>query len=85
MTVVRVCAMATFVVSFNFLAAFFALKRWHRSSQDNIAEKHNNFSVGSYVLKQSTGLRLEESTTISQEAKGYSISLLILGNLGIAL
>jgi hypothetical protein len=38
-----------------------------------------------YVLKEPTALRLKELTTISQEAKGYSKSLLVLGNLGIAL
>jgi hypothetical protein len=44
MAVVRVCAVATFVVSFNFLAACFALKRRHYSSQQNINADNNNFA-----------------------------------------
>ena len=57
MAIVRVRAVAPFVVSFNFLAAFFALKRRHNSSQENINEANNNFAqVGSYLLKQAVAL-----------------------------
>ena len=44
--VVRVCAVAPLVVGFHFLAACFALKSWHRSSQKKIAEKHKNLALG---------------------------------------
>jgi uncharacterized membrane protein len=37
-TVMRVRAVATLVVSFNFLAACFALKRRHYSSQENLTD-----------------------------------------------
>lgn len=41
--------------------------------------------VEGYVLKQANALVLRELKTINQEAKGYSKSLLVLGNLGVAL
>jgi hypothetical protein len=56
MAVVRVRAVATLVVSFNFLAAFFALKRWHCSSQQNITEKHNNFTREGLHIKATDGI-----------------------------
>jgi hypothetical protein len=51
MAVVRVIAVASFVFSFNFLAAFFALKRWHGSSQQESTANHNNFARGGLHIK----------------------------------
>jgi len=50
MAVVRVSAVASLVVSFNFLAAFFALKRWHGNSQQNTTANHNNFFLWDFVI-----------------------------------
>ena len=44
MAVMRVRAVATLVVGFNFFAAFFTLKRWHGSSQQNTTANNNNFA-----------------------------------------
>jgi hypothetical protein len=41
--------------------------------------------VKGYLLKRQSALKLRGVETISQEAKGYSKSLLVLGNLSIAL
>jgi hypothetical protein len=44
MAVVRVCAVAPFIFSFNFLAACFALKRRHHRPKENINPDNNNFA-----------------------------------------
>ena len=52
MAVMRVRAVATLVVSFNFFAAFFTLKRRHGSSQQDTTANNNNLRVKGYILKQ---------------------------------
>ena len=44
MAVMRVRAVAPLVVSLIFLAAFFALKRRHNRSKENINAENNNFA-----------------------------------------
>jgi hypothetical protein len=56
MAVMRVRAVAALVVSFNFLAAFFALKRWHCSSQQNTTANNNNFTREGLHIKATDGM-----------------------------
>jgi hypothetical protein len=58
MAVMRVRAVAPLVVSFNFLAAFFALKRWHCSSQQNTIANNNNFTREGLHIKATDGMAL---------------------------
>jgi hypothetical protein len=80
----RVRAVAPLVVSFNFLAAFSALKRRHNSSQENLENK-NLARLGLYIKATKRNNVNGERKPISKEAKEYSKSLLILGNLAVAL
>jgi len=63
MAIVRVRAVATLVVSFNFLAAFFALKRWHGSSQQNIPENNNNFTREGLHIKATFSIAVNGAET----------------------
>jgi hypothetical protein len=56
MAVMRVGAVASLVGSFNFLAAFFALKRWHGSSQQNTTANNNNFTREGLHIKATDGM-----------------------------
>jgi len=85
MAVMLVRAVAPLVVSFNFRAALFALKRWHGGSQQNTNVNNNNFACGRLHIKATLAWLLTELKTISSEAKEYSKSLLIIGNLAVAL
>jgi hypothetical protein len=85
MAVMRVCAVATLVVSFNFFAAFFTLKRWHNSSQQDTTANNNNFAREGLHIKAAVSMALTELKTISDEAKAYSKRLLTAGNLAIVL
>jgi len=50
MAVMRVREVASLIVCFNFVAAFFTLKLWHSNSQQNTTAKHNNFTrVGLHI------------------------------------
>jgi hypothetical protein len=44
MAVVRVCAVATLVVGFNFFTACFALERWHLRSHESTFKEHKKFT-----------------------------------------
>jgi len=63
MAVMRVCAVATFVVSFNLLAAFFTLKRWHGSSKQNTTANNNNFTREGLHIKATDGMALNGAET----------------------
>jgi hypothetical protein len=76
MAIVRVSAVASLVVSFNFLAAFFALKHWHGNSQHNTTANHNNFARGWLRIKATFCRLLMEPESISSQAKEYSKTLL---------
>jgi len=76
---------ASLVVCFNFVAAFFALKRWHCSSQQNTTAEHNNFARGGLYIKATDVMAFNGAENISNEAKEYSKALLTVGNLGIVL
>jgi hypothetical protein len=69
MAVVRVTAMASFVVSFNFFAAFFALKRWHGSSQQNTTANHNNFARGWLHIKATFCMAVNGAGIYQQPSK----------------
>jgi predicted component of type VI protein secretion system len=56
MTVLRVCAVAFLVVSFNFFAAFFTLKRWHNSSKQKTAGNNNNFAREELHIKATASM-----------------------------
>jgi hypothetical protein len=56
MAVMRVRAVATLVVGFNFFAAFFTLKRWHGSSQQNTTANNNNFTREGLHIKATDGM-----------------------------
>ena len=51
MTIVRVCAVALFIVSFNLLVTLFALKQWHHISQQNTTAEHNSFTCQRVQIK----------------------------------
>jgi hypothetical protein len=63
MAVMRGRAVATLVVSSNFLAAFFALKRWHCSSQQNTTANNNNFTREGLYIKATDGMAFNEVET----------------------
>jgi len=56
MAVMRVRAVVTFVVSFNFFATFFTFKRWHGSSQQNTTANNNNFAREGLHIKVACGM-----------------------------
>jgi hypothetical protein len=56
MAVVRVRAVATLVVSFNFFAAFFTLKRGHGNSQQNTISNNNNFAHEGLHIKATVSM-----------------------------
>ena len=85
MAVMRVRAVATLVVSFNFFAAFFTLKRRHGVHNRKQPRTIITLRAKSYILKQPSAWSLTELKTISEEAKAYSKRLLTAGNLGIVL
>jgi hypothetical protein len=56
MAVMRVRALATLVVSFNFFAAFFTLKHWHGNSQQNTTANNNNFAREGLHIKAAASM-----------------------------
>jgi uncharacterized membrane protein YphA (DoxX/SURF4 family) len=69
MAVVRVRAVASFVVSFNLLAAFFALKRWHGNSQHNTTANHNNFAREGLHIKATFCIAVNGAENYQQRSK----------------
>jgi biopolymer transport protein ExbB/TolQ len=69
MTVMRVCAVATFAVSFSFFAAFFALKHWHGSSQQNTTANDNNFAREGLHIKVAFGMIFNGVETHQRRSK----------------
>jgi hypothetical protein len=85
MTDVSMRAVASLIVGFNFFATCFTLECRHLSSKENTHKAHNKFVRQGLRIKATHRIKVKGVETISQEAKGYSKSLLVLGNLGIAL
>ena len=69
MTVMRVRAVASLVVCFNFLAAFFTLKRWHDRSKQNTTTKHNNFTRGGLHIKTTVVMAFNGAEHHQQRSK----------------
>ena len=61
MTAVRVRAVASLVVGFNFFATCFTLERWHLSSQENTPKAHNKFARQGLRIKATPILKVKGS------------------------